>query len=128
MWDNTNIFQNDTNIQLTTLTGGNTCRYLGPVYTMDHEVGPWKMAFFHDLTSWSNFHGPISWKINLQSLTRCKPDVDQEEWPCTKTWMCGFFFYICPKKVVLKILKSHHSLAFSCLHLLSPKKCIKIIL
>jgi hypothetical protein len=24
---------------------------LGPVYTMDHEVGPWKMAFFH---------GPIS--------------------------------------------------------------------
>jgi hypothetical protein len=20
---------------------------LGPVYTMDHEVGPWKMAFFH---------------------------------------------------------------------------------
>ena len=20
---------------------------LGPVYTMDHEVGPWKMAFVH---------------------------------------------------------------------------------
>ena len=32
---------------------------LGPVYTMDHEVGPWKMAFYHGLTSWSNFHGPI---------------------------------------------------------------------
>ena len=23
---------------------------LGPVYTMDLEVGPWKIAFFHDLT------------------------------------------------------------------------------
>ena len=22
-----------------------TSHYLGPVYTMDHEVGPWKMAF-----------------------------------------------------------------------------------
>ena len=23
---------------------------LGPVYTMDHEVRPWKMVFFHGLT------------------------------------------------------------------------------
>jgi len=23
---------------------------LGLVYTMDHEVGPWKMAFFHGVT------------------------------------------------------------------------------
>ena len=33
---------------------------LGPVYTMDHEVGPWKMAFVNDLSSWSNYHDPIS--------------------------------------------------------------------
>ena len=32
------------------------------------------------------------------------------------------FFNICPKKAVLKLFKSGHSLAFSCLHLLSPKK------
>ena len=32
---------------------------LGPVYTVDHEVGLWNMAFFHGLTSWFNFHGPI---------------------------------------------------------------------
>ena len=25
--------------------------FLGPVYTMEHEVGPWKIAFFHGPTS-----------------------------------------------------------------------------
>ena len=35
--------------------------YLKPVYTMDYEVGPWKMmTFFHGLTSGPNFHGPVS--------------------------------------------------------------------
>ena len=38
------------------------------VYTVDHEIGPWKMASFHGMTWWSNFHGPIPQKINLQSL------------------------------------------------------------
>ena len=28
-----------------------SARHEGPVYTMDHEVGPWKVGFFH---------GPIS--------------------------------------------------------------------
>ena len=64
---------------------------LGPVYTMDYEVGPWKMAFFHGPAWLSNFHGPISSNINYEAfgpLTRCKLYVDQEEWPCTKkrTW------------------------------------------
>ena len=37
---------------------------------MDHEIGPWKMAFSHGPTRWSIIHGPISIKkkINLQSL------------------------------------------------------------
>jgi hypothetical protein len=38
------------------------------VSTIDHEVRPWKMAFFNGPTRWSNFHGLISQKINLQSL------------------------------------------------------------
>jgi hypothetical protein len=57
---------------------------IGPVFIMDREVGPWKMAFFH---------GPISWFDSSKSiykafgtLTRSKPDVDQEEWSCTKKW------------------------------------------
>ena len=41
---------------------------LGLVSTIDHEVKPWKMAFFHGPTGWSNFHGLISHNINLQSL------------------------------------------------------------
>ena len=55
---------------------------LGPIYTADHEVGPWRMAFVNGPSSWSNFHGPTSLKISLKSLgplTRCKPNVDQEE-------------------------------------------------
>ena len=76
---------------------------------MHHEVGPWKMAFFHSLTSWSNFHGPISYKINLQSLwalTKCKPNVNQREWPCTKKWMFWFFNHLCPKRAILKRISS----------------------
>jgi hypothetical protein len=34
--------------------------HLGPIYTMDHEVGPWKMAIVNGLSSWSDFHGPTS--------------------------------------------------------------------
>ena len=49
-----------------------------PVYTMDHEVGPWKMAFSH---------GPIVFKKKNSSTKslgpKVKPNVDQEEWPCT---------------------------------------------
>ena len=51
---------------------------LGLVYITDHEVGPWKMAFLHGLTSWSNFYGMIPFKV-FGFLTRCKPNVDQEE-------------------------------------------------
>ena len=32
----------------------------GPVYTKDHKVGAWKMAFFYGPTLWSNFRGMIS--------------------------------------------------------------------
>ena len=38
-------------------------QYLGPVYTMNHEVGPWKMAFFEGPMSMVRFLK----KINLQS-------------------------------------------------------------
>ena len=35
---------------------------------MDHEVRPWKMAFFHGSISWSNFHGLISLKKKSTKL------------------------------------------------------------
>ena len=56
----------------------------GLVYTMDHEVRPWKRAFFNGpgLGSCFDLHDPISLKFSFESLgpvTRCKPNVDQEE-------------------------------------------------
>ena len=51
----------------------------GPVYTMDHEVGPWKMVRVFPL---SNFHGRFLNKSIYKAfgpLTKCKPHVDQEE-------------------------------------------------
>ena len=48
------------------------------------------------------------------SLNGCKLNVDEEEWPCTKMWMCWVFKHV-PKKF-------DHSLVFSCHHLLVPKK------
>ena len=73
----------------------------------------------------SNFHGPISKKKIYKAFgpfTRCKPNADQEEWPCTKKWMCCFFFKML-KRVVLKnknknssVTTLSSSLIFSYLH------------
>ena len=47
--------------------------------------------------------------------TRCKLNVDQEEWSCTrKTIVLNFFIYICPKMIVWKKkIKLDHSLVFN---------------
>ena len=61
--------------------------FLGPVYMMDHEIRPWKMAFsmvrLDGLTSMVQFLKTIFYTA-FGALTRCKPNVDQEEIPCTK--------------------------------------------
>ena len=63
------------------------CAILGPVYTMDHEAGPQKDGLFH----WSEFMVQLPWFEflkkgfeSLRPLARCKPNLDQEERPCTK--------------------------------------------
>jgi hypothetical protein len=69
---------------------------LGLVYTMNHEVEPWKMAFFNGPTSNVRYLKESIYKA-FGSLTRCKPNVDQEEWPSTKN-ECADFLNICPKR------------------------------
>ena len=91
---------------------------LGPVYTMDHEVGPWKMAFFHGPTSIIRFLKKSIYKA-FGPLTRCKPNGDKEEWPCTKKWMWYFFQYMLKNwQLFIQI----QLWPFSCLHNLFPKK------
>ena len=56
---------------------------LGPVYIMDHEIGPWKMVFFpwSDLMvqhPWSNFLKKSICKA-LGSSLGVNQNVDQEE-------------------------------------------------
>ena len=65
-----------------------------------------RAGLHHGSWSWTMedglFHGPTSMVWFLKKLvykafgplTRCKPNVDQEEWPCTKKWMCSFFKYL----------------------------------
>ena len=79
------------------------------------------MAFSHGPTWWSNFSRKLIYKA-FGPLIKCKPNVDQEEWPCTKI-ECVEFFRICTKHEVLeeKKFKFDHYLVFSCLHLLFPK-------
>ena len=49
---------------------------------MDHEVGPWKMAFVNGPSSWSDFHDLTSLVLRAMGpLTRCELNVDQEERP-----------------------------------------------
>ena len=58
------------------------CRHGQPTHKLRVGLlrGPWRMALCHGPTSWSNFHGPIFFKINLCSLwvryqvqTKCGP-------------------------------------------------------
>ena len=79
---------------------------------MDHEVGPWKMVQLLEKSIYKAF-GP---------LTRCKPNVDQEEWSCIRKVNEFIFLTICPKRVVLEGKKKiwfHHSFVFACLCLAS---------
>ena len=64
------------------------------------EEGLFQWFEFMVQLPWSNFLN-FSFK-SLAPLTRCTPNVNQEEWPCTKKWMCWFFSIACSKRVVLK--------------------------
>jgi hypothetical protein len=80
----------------------------------DHRRWP----FFHGPTWWSNFHGSDFLKHwftkPLGALTGCKPNVDQEERPCTKKWMCWFCYLESLKNALLKKqFKFDHCLVFS---------------
>ena len=107
-------------------------RWLGPLYTKDHEFGPWKMmAFVHGPTWWSNIRGSISLEICFAKSLGLSLGVN---------WMWAkrndreskgnvlFFFSIyvqkgnnLEKKEKRKI-KFHHSPVFFSLHLLFSKK------
>ena len=74
------------------------------------HCGPWSHIMEDGLFQLYEFMVQLPWpnffKINFESfglLTRCKPNVDQEERPCTKKWKCWYFFSkLCPKKRIYK--------------------------
>ena len=59
---------------------------LGVVYIMDHEVVQCQRAFLHGHNFMVRFLKSAFLKP-LGPLTRCKPNVNQDKWPCTKMWM-----------------------------------------
>ena len=95
-----------------------------PVYTMEHEVGPWMMAFSHGPTS-------MVWFliIIIIIITESLGPSLGINWMWTKRndhaprTECVDFFWYMPKKGIFEFffLKFDHSLVFSCLHFLFPK-------
>ena len=65
--------------------------------------GPTSMVWFLKKSIYKAF-GP---------LTRCKSNVDQEEWPCIKMWMCWLFLIYARKGQFCQKFKFDHSLVFS---------------
>ena len=65
--------------------------FLGTDYIMDHEVVSCQRAFSHGHASMVQFFKAFG------PFTRCKPNVDQEKWPCTQKWMCWIFYYMSKK-------------------------------
>ena len=65
---------------------------------MDHEVGPWKMVFFH---------GPISFKKKIAkplgpSIYRCKLNNEPRGMIMHQKMNVLIFLKICPEMVILK--------------------------
>ena len=99
---------------------------------MDHEIGSWKMVFFHGPTSWSNFHSPILFLKQFTKFLGPSPGVHRK---CTKRndrvpkSECACFFNRCLKKVDLKEEEnlvwpfSCLLLGFTCVHFLL--KCVE---
>ena len=94
--------------------------YFGPVYTMDHEVGPWKMAFSQDgLTSWSGFFKTKSFaKLFGPSLGVHRMWTKRNNAHASKSERVDFFD-ILSKRVVLEKEKKIQIWPFSCLFLSS---------
>ena len=78
----------------------------------NHGWWSFSMAWLHGPTFVVRFLENSIYKV-FRPLTRCEPIVDQEEWPCTKRWMCWFFEYM-PKKgnFERKKIKFNHSNVF----------------
>ena len=77
---------------------------------LDHGRWPFSMVRLDGPTSMVQFLKKSIYKA-FGPLTRCKPNVDQEEWPFTKS-ECADFFNIHPKREVMKKFKFDHSLVF----------------
>ena len=99
-----------------------SARYWGPVYTMNHEVGPWKTAIFHSSIWWSNFHGPISLKNQFikplgpsLGVIECGPKRNEH---ASKNECVDFCKYM-PKKGNFET-KKNQIWPFSCLLLSLP--------
>jgi len=92
------------------------------LWTMKSDHGRWplSMVWVHRPTSIVRLHKKNSFE-SLGPLTRCKPNVDQEEWPCTKKWMCWILIHAQKGDLWKKIQVWPYScllLGFICLHFL----------
>jgi len=58
----------------------------------DHGRWPLSMVWVHGPDSMVRLHKIYIFE-SLGPLTWCKSNVDQEEWPCTKKWMCWFLIH-----------------------------------
>jgi hypothetical protein len=74
---------------------------------LDHGRWPFSMVQL----SWSDFCKKSIYKA-FGPFTRCHPNVDQEEWPCTKKWMCWYLLLCAQKWQFRTNLKFDHSLVF----------------
>ena len=87
------------------------------------HYGPWSRTMEDGLCQWSEFMVRIPWSDfikytffeSLGPLTWCKSNVDQEEWPCTKKWMCWFLIHAQKGQFI----KKNQVWPFSCLLLSS---------
>ena len=73
--------------------------------TMDHKVVPRKRPILRGTTSMVRVTKILVFMVH-GPFTRCKPNVDHEEWPCTKKWRCWFFLILSIIKIINKIPKN----------------------
>ena len=73
------------------------CHFTPWTIKSDHVAWPFPVVQL----PWSSFLTKSIYKA-FGPLARCKPNVNQEEWPCTKKWMRWFCLIHVPKRRVWK--------------------------
>ena len=106
LWVSSSVSTSTGSILIERTSTGSSVTPLTMIFRAGLHYGSWSRTMEEGLFRRFEFMVRLPWfhffkKTGFESLgshTRCKLNVDQEESPCAKKWMCWCFLNVCPKR------------------------------